>query len=250
MTKANGRSIHSLDEGEKNVEKQKRRGAVLVYEALREDILWLNIAPGTVIDEVALAERFSVSRTPIREALLLLQGDWLVQFLPSRTSIVAPLSLNNSGHYFDSHLMLARMAARSAALSGGAERTALMAHVSHFRAAIAAGKHRAALRASLALTRDLTGLTQNIFLERYYGHSLDSGIRTKIVHYFPNAKTAELDRACSLHEALIDAVNTGDGDASDAAMRALVMHEIEIILRSLQPAYGDDMQITNMESAV
>lgn len=234
---------------EKTVEKQKRRGAVLVYEMLREDILWLNIAPGSAIDEVALAARFDVSRTPIREALLLLQGDWLVQFLPNRTSIVAPLSLNNSGQYFDSHLMLARMAARSAALSGRAADADLMRHAAAFRHAVSGGDHRAALRASLALFNDLTALSDNIFLTRYFGHSLDSGIRTKIVYYFPNASHDELTTACDLHENVIAAVTSGDPDASDHAMRTLLRQEIAIILRALEPSYGDTMDITHFEVA-
>lgn len=236
------------DETEKPVEKQKRRGAVLIYEALREDILWLKIEPGTAIDEVALAGRFGVSRTPIREALLLLQGDWLVQFLPNRTSIVAPLSMNNAAQYFDSHLMLARMAARAAALSGKAEPAQLTAHVTAFRKAIEDGAHRTALRASLALTRDVTRLSGNIFLERYFSHSLDSGIRTKIVFYFQNASTAEFSQAVDMHEALISAVTAGDADASDAAMRDLIMHEVDIILRSMHPAYGDTMEFSLAES--
>lgn len=236
-----------VDEAEKPIEKQKRRGAVLIYEALREDILWLNIEPGTAIDEVALASRFGVSRTPIREALLLLQGEWLVQFLPNRTSIVAPLSMNNAAQYFDSHLMLARMAARSAALSGNAEPAQLTAHVTAFRKAIEDGAYRTALRASLALTRDLTRLSGNIFLERYFSHSLDSGIRTKIVFYFKIASTTEFSEAVQMHKKLIDAVTSGDADTSDAAMRDLIMHEIDIILRSMHPVYGDTMEVSQVE---
>ncbi|MCC0040259.1 MAG: GntR family transcriptional regulator, partial [Brucellaceae bacterium] len=72
-----------------------RRGALQVYDALREDILWVRIKPGSALDEVRLAERFKVSRTPIREALLLLSGESFVQFLPNRTTVVAPLLLNN-----------------------------------------------------------------------------------------------------------------------------------------------------------
>lgn len=237
------------DELEKTQEKQKRRGAVLVYEKLRDDILWLKIPPGTAIDEVELAKRFEVSRTPIREALLLLQGDWLVQFLANRTSIVAPLSLNNMRHYVDSHLMLARMAARAAALSGCADRDVLRQHTERFRTAIAEQDHHRALRASLALTRDLTALTDNIFLDRYFGHSLDSGIRTRIMYFFPNATAGDFDHAAGLADGLIDAVASGDADASDDAMNALVMHEVDIILRALRPAYGETMHTTTLGAA-
>ena len=230
-------------------EKQKRRGAVLIYETLREDILWMKIPPGSAIDEVALAQRFKISRTPIREALLLLQGDWLVQFLPNRTSIVAPLSMNNTRQYFDSHLVLARTTARAAAASGRADQGALKAHVNSFRGATESSAFEAAHRAYLALMNDITDLTSNIFLERYFGHSLDSGIRTMIKYYFPNATVEALAAASALMDALVDAIVAVDAEASDAAIQALFMHEIEIILRALYPSIGDRMEIKNLEIA-
>ena len=183
----------------------------------------------------------------LREALLLLQGDWLVEFLPNRTTIVAPLSLNNSGQYFDSHLVLARTMVRAAAASGKADAAALGGHVASFREAIRTDAYDVALKASLALMRDLTALTGNIFLDRYFGHSLDSGIRTMIMYYFPNASNAELDAAGAHMATVVEAVASGDADASDVAIRTLLMHEIEIILRALHPAIGASMDIQSLE---
>jgi DNA-binding GntR family transcriptional regulator len=45
------------------------QGAVRVYEALREDILSLDIPPGELLDEVQIGRRFDLSRSPVREAL-------------------------------------------------------------------------------------------------------------------------------------------------------------------------------------
>jgi DNA-binding GntR family transcriptional regulator len=231
----------------KSTENQKRRGAILVYECLREDILWMRIKPGAAIDEVALAERFAISRTPIREALLLLQGDWLVEFLPNRTTIVAPMTMNNAGHYFDTHLVLARTAAREAARSRRAQRKELLVHHSEFVSAINADDFDAALRVTLELMRNITALPGNIFLQRYFRHSLDSGIRAKIMFYFPNAEKSELLAAADLLETLIEAISSGAPDESDDAMRAFLVHEIEISLRSLHPSFGDKMDVSRMD---
>ena len=220
-----------------------------MFDALRDDILWLRIAPGSAIDEVALAERFAVSRTPVREALLMLQSEWLVQFLPSRTTIVAPLFLNNAGEYFDAHLVLARSVARAAALSKRADREQLDALVVNFRSAIDQEDDNEALRATLALFRNLTGLTGNIFLERYFNHSLDAGIRTQILHYYPNAQRRDLNQSGKLMSALVDAVVAGDSDASDDVVRALIVQEVDIIMRSLQPSFGDTMSMAPLEAS-
>ena len=128
--------------------KRGRRGALQVYDVLREEILWVRIAPGSALDETALAARFEVSRTPIREALLLLAGERLVQFLPNRTSIVAHFSLDNTGDYLDTALIISRAMARAAALSGRAEAAPLNDHVHRFAQAVEDDDWEASLRAS------------------------------------------------------------------------------------------------------
>lgn len=232
------------DEQEITDKKQKRRGSVLVYETLREDILWLRIAPGTAIDEVELARRFEVSRTPIREALLLLQGEWLVQFLPNRTSIVAPLTLNNSGEYIDAHLVLSRTAARAAAMCGRADPAKLNTLVDHIDVALRDKDFDAALRSTLTLHRHLVNLTENIFLERYLSHNLDAGIRTKILYLYPKANEEDLAEMSRHQRALVEAVIAADPEKADAAMAQTVLYEFDIVLRGLRPQVGPDIEIS------
>ncbi len=67
------------------------RGVQTVYEALRRAIVDLRLEPGSPLDEVTLAERFDMSRTPVREALVRLAAEGLVTQLPNRNTIVAPI---------------------------------------------------------------------------------------------------------------------------------------------------------------
>ncbi|MFN4172160.1 MAG: GntR family transcriptional regulator, partial [Pseudorhodobacter sp.] len=66
-------------------ERKRGSGVKVVYEMLRDEILDLKLPPGSPIDEVQLAERFGMSRTPIREALVRLAGEGLVETLPNRS---------------------------------------------------------------------------------------------------------------------------------------------------------------------
>ncbi len=52
--------------------------AVKIYETLRREILSLELEPSQLIDEVSLAERFNVSRSPVREALVRLVTESLL----------------------------------------------------------------------------------------------------------------------------------------------------------------------------
>ena len=62
--------------------------AIRVHDALRAAILEGEIAPGARLRAEALAERFGTSRTPIREALLMLEREGLVSVEPHRGAIV------------------------------------------------------------------------------------------------------------------------------------------------------------------
>lgn len=222
-----------------------KRGALQVYDALREDILWLRIEPGSALDEVGLAARFKVSRTPVREALLLLSGEGFVQFLPNRTTIVAPMLLNNTGDYLDMLLILSRGAVRSAAQSGKADRKVMSEHLEHCGAAIDAGDHNATLQADNGFRRYLAGLTGNMFQIKYFDQVLDGGVRSKILHYFPTATKDELRAAIANLSELANAVCERDVDRSDKLMTEIIHAEFAIVVRSLRPKFADDMPLKN-----
>src|SRR4051795_8681060 len=64
-----------------------------VYESLRSDILTCHFAPGDDMREQDLAERYAVSRQPVREALLRLEREHLVTVQPRQGYRVNPISL-------------------------------------------------------------------------------------------------------------------------------------------------------------
>jgi GntR family transcriptional regulator, rspAB operon transcriptional repressor len=74
-------------------ESQNGRGTEAVYARLREAILEGRIAPGATMSQVALADELGISRTPLREALRMLQTEGLVEAEPNRRVRVAPVSL-------------------------------------------------------------------------------------------------------------------------------------------------------------
>ncbi len=67
-----------------------------VYESLRSDILTCRLAPGDDMREQELAERYAVSRQPVREALLRLEREHLVTVQPRQGYRVNPISLSDA----------------------------------------------------------------------------------------------------------------------------------------------------------
>ncbi len=66
---------------------------VAVYNTLREEIKTLELHPGERLVEELLSARFGISKTPIREALLLLESDRLVELIPHVGGTVTWMSL-------------------------------------------------------------------------------------------------------------------------------------------------------------
>lgn len=62
-----------------------------VYEHLRDQIIALRLEPGTRLVESQLAQAMQVSRSPVKAALLRLEGEQLVQQEPGKSPIVAPI---------------------------------------------------------------------------------------------------------------------------------------------------------------
>jgi DNA-binding GntR family transcriptional regulator len=68
------------------------RNTEAVYERVREAILEGEIAPGATMSQVALADELGISRTPLREALRMLQSEGLVEAERNRRVRVAAVS--------------------------------------------------------------------------------------------------------------------------------------------------------------
>ena len=65
-----------------------------VYESLKSDILDLHLKPGQLLKESEICEKFGVSRTPVRDAIRLLQEQGFVKNVPYQGVFVTLLSLD------------------------------------------------------------------------------------------------------------------------------------------------------------
>ena len=97
------------------VSRPKTTGSTRVYQTLRDEILRVQLAPGTPIDELSLSQRFDLSRSPIREALVHLSSEDLVIILPNRSTMVSPMEFDRMPEYLEALDLLQRIVTRLAA---------------------------------------------------------------------------------------------------------------------------------------
>lgn len=81
-----------------------------IYERLHADILACVMAPGTQFRERQIAERFNVSKSPVRDALIKLQEQNLVQVIPRKGYRVTRISLSDARDLYEMRLILEREA--------------------------------------------------------------------------------------------------------------------------------------------
>lgn len=104
-----------LDDKDKQPAHKRGYGVSTVYETLRNEIIELKLAPGSPIDEQQLSDRFSLSRTPIREALVRLAAEGLITTLINRATIVSNIDFLGLSEFFDALTLMYRVTTRLAA---------------------------------------------------------------------------------------------------------------------------------------
>ncbi len=85
------------------------------YLRLRKEIMICTLAPGQVVTERELAGRYEMSKTPVREALTQVCHDRLMQRLPGRGYMVAPITVKDLRDLFGMRLILEVAAAEQTA---------------------------------------------------------------------------------------------------------------------------------------
>ena len=80
--------------------------AANAYTAIYRNIISLAYEPGQRLEENQLVEQLGIGRTPIREALLSLAADLLVESSPGKGFTVRPITIQNTKAAFDALLVL------------------------------------------------------------------------------------------------------------------------------------------------
>ncbi len=66
-----------------------------VYQVLKSSIMFLDLEPGTNITEKDIAQKLNVSRTPVREALIKLSQEDLLDIYPQKGTVVSLIDLSH-----------------------------------------------------------------------------------------------------------------------------------------------------------
>ncbi len=200
-----------------------------VAETLRAWIVDGTLAPEEVLRDADLAQTFGISRTPVREALLQLEHEGLVESHPGRWTRVTPLDPAMLVHFYPVWVELEALAARMAATATGSPADEAVRDAAQaFEAAVDAARaepssvHLRAIDTAAARFYDL-------LLARAGNPLLSSTLaplRLKIRRYVSTCPEplAPSDTTVADHQRLLAAILAGDPDIAASATRATLDH--------------------------
>ena len=198
-----------------------------VYDSLRSDILNCRLAPGDDMREQELAERYDVSRQPVREALLRLEREHLVTVNPRQGYRVNPISLS------DAHdLLRFRFAVEPACVSEAVEHAtdAVLRDLDQFRVFDGSGEafieYNRAFHSALA---DASGNLRMASAARDLIEQADRLVRVSIA----NVKGRDHVQLVGEHVDLVDAMQRRDARGSARIIKAHIQQTEKRVLPAL-----------------
>lgn len=194
----------------------------LILEAIDSGIY----RPGDRLVEAELAERFGVSRTPVREALQRLETQSMLA-RDGRSLIVASLDHNQLAELYVVRAELEGLAARLAAKHATTEEVKVLADMIE--------ADRVHLGDPVALSRANRRFHKQIHLashNRYLVQQLDLVHRSMALLATTSlAAEGRGETALAEHGAIVQAIAAGNGDAAQAALRAHISKAFETRLK-------------------
>lgn len=187
-----------------------------IYATLREQIIGMEIAPGTALQEKQIAAACGVSRTPVREAILKLADERLVDIYPQYGTFVSRISRPSVRDAMVIRQALERSAVREAAKHADDEAVArLKESLALQRASHDAGQLAAFHSADEAFHQLVSEISGHPNLWRVVRAEKAQVDRCRILTLpAPDRRLSVM----SEHAAIVDAIAARDPDRAEAAM--------------------------------
>lgn len=186
-----------------------------LYSDLKRAILTMDLQPGSDLEEIKLAEKYSLSRTPLREVFRQLAGEGYTTIHQNRSVRVAEMSHKTLRNFFLTAPMIYGAVLRLAAQNAtGGQITALKAAQQAFQKALANGSTKDRALANNRFHAITGDMAHNAYLTPSFNRLLIDHARISMTFYDPHNRTmAEKSTiAADQHDAIIDSIETHNED--------------------------------------
>ncbi|BAP44549.1 probable transcriptional regulator [Pseudomonas sp. StFLB209] len=197
---------------------------VVLGDTLRRRILSMELAPGAVVDELALCDEFGLSRPPVRELLRQIAAEGYIELEANRAPRVAAMSHESLHSFFLSAPLIYIATTQLAALHATpAEITRLRTIQENFRQAIEDKDVENRIIYNDEFHLEIGKMAHNDYLMPSLRRLLIDHARLgKTFYRHPTTRDMQqdLELACAQHDQMIEAIEQRDPDTAAQVVRA------------------------------
>ncbi len=205
-----------------------------VADRLRQMIQEGDLPAGSWIDEVRLTQILGISRTPLREALKVLDSEGLVRLEPRRGCFVNELSIEDLNDIFPLMAMLEGRCAFEAARKATA--TSLI-ELEPLHARLQAQAKQGDIKVYYALNAEIHMAIQALADNRWLSELIDS-LRNllSLSRYKSLQSPGRLEESCAEHLAIFEAIKQRDGRRAQEITEQHLMRQLSVLHELAQAA--------------
>jgi len=222
-----------------------------VYNAIKEDIVNLKLAPGLRLKEEALSVQLGVSSSPIREALQRLEKDGLIVSLPRRGRFVRHVDYNEMIELYELREIIEGLAARKAVANITAAQLAEMEEaINKISFSILKKDIRKDQKSEFIFHRILCEAAGHKILIEMFDLLMQRG-HMIVTNYDYTAKmdAASAEEARQEHLAIVEALRQGDADKAEHLVRRHIRKAIDVCSAVLNKNRQSGEHVTQKETA-
>jgi DNA-binding GntR family transcriptional regulator len=208
-----------------------------VLERLRALILTGEYGPDERLVEEQLAERLGVSRTPVRQALTMLEAEGLVEIAPNRGATVCSFSTEDVGDIYDLRAVLEGHAARRAAGRITISELARLRELAGKMEGLAGQfeDHEEEIRTLVGLNQEFHGIiveaSRNRRLQRLINRTVEIPLMFKAFFWYtPHERVI----SNHYHRQILESLERSDADRAEIIMREHVYEGRDFVLGALK----------------
>ena len=206
------------------------RHSARLKAVLEREIVSGEIRSGQRLEEKEIAERFGVSRTPVREALMMLEAVKLVERRPNQGVVVRGVTLRRLVQMLEALTELEALAGRLAARRARPEALAVLTvALENFHAAAATGDADAAYDANIGFHKAIYSAGANDELLRFteeVGERMEPFLRAQ--HHRPGW----IEKVAAEHDAIHAAIPAGPPDTAHRRLREHVALDSDLLIQA------------------
>ena len=204
----------------------------IVRRAVEEKIIYGELMSGSRLFEEELVEQFNISRSPIREALKILEHDGLVLIEPRRGARVAQLSITDLNEVYATRVALESLAAAQAAEHCGEdEKERLYEDLRGLENAFATELPKEFFKANVAITNTIHEISRNKTLARLLRSIAKQSFRYRYLAYSMEPDLMKI--SVGSNNTLVEAIVANDSWLARSVMESILRQSWRRVVRIL-----------------